>query len=89
MISDDSIGDKVIAGSFLKPHPPSGKATPSTSPFVESVALDYSSQVASLMGGRTEIDFQELLPPGSTRKTAARAFSHVLSMCVVCPPYIS
>ena len=30
------------------------------------------------MGEQTDIEFQELLPYGSTRKTASRAFSHVL-----------
>ena len=34
--------------------------------------------IAEVMGEQTDIEFQELLPYGSTRKTASRAFSHVL-----------
>ena len=36
------------------------------------------SHVASRMGGRLEVRFQELLPANSSRKTASRAFSHIL-----------
>ena len=34
--------------------------------------------IVEVMGDQTDIEFQELLPYGSTRKTASRAFSHVL-----------
>ena len=34
--------------------------------------------IVEVMGEQTDIEFQELLPYGSTRKTASRAFSHVL-----------
>ena len=69
------IGDseEIIAGSF------SHKKTATSSPFIESKASAYTTYVASVMGGRTEMEFQELLPPGATRKTACRAFSHMLS----------
>ena len=37
-----------------------------------------SRHIAEVMGEQTDIEFQELLPYGSTRKTASRAFAHVL-----------
>ena len=76
-ILDDS--DEIIAGSFHVPHPSNSKTTPSSSPFIESKASAYQSHVALVMGGRSEMEFQELLPAGCTRKTASKAFSHILS----------
>ena len=64
------------------PHPsPQEKTTPtsSSSPFIESKASAYSGHVAAVMGGRSQMEFLELLPPGATKKTASVAFSHVLS----------
>lgn len=67
--------EEIVAASFSRPQ---SAAPNSSSPFIESQAMAYSSHMASVMGGRVEMEFQELLPAGSTKKTASQALSHVL-----------
>ena len=42
------------------------------------MSLFPTRHITEVMGVREEIEFRDLLPAGSTRKTAGRAFSHVL-----------
>lgn len=77
-VLDDS--DDIVAGSFSRPYLPTyPSATIASSPFSESKVTTYCSHVASVMGGRSEMDFQELAPPGTSKKMASVSFFHVLS----------
>ena len=84
-LPDLNDSDEIIAGSFSLPHSPHGETTSSSSPSIESKPSAYCSHIVTVMDGRSEMEFQELLPPRSTRKTASVAFSHVLSESIA--PY--
>ena len=56
-----------------------GESRQPTSPFIERDSEVFADHVMSLVGHRKEIRFNELLPRGSTRKTAGVAFHHILS----------
>lgn len=72
----------IMAGEFLRSPLPLNASSSSS-----SSALGFSSHVAGVMGGRTQLEFQELLPPDCTRKTASEAFAHVLSECYFSSSY--
>ena len=63
-----------IGGSSLEFN----NSAQTSSPFIQSKPEAYTAYVAEVMGGRSEVDFRELLPAGATKKTASVAFSHIL-----------
>lgn len=50
-----------------------------SSPFIERNPSTFADRVMSLLERRKQLEFKELLPKGSTRKTAGIAFHHILS----------
>lgn len=56
-----------------------GESRQPTSPLIERNPEVFADHVKSLLAHRKEIRFNELLPKGSTRKTAGVAFHHILS----------
>ena len=56
-----------------------GESRQPTSPFIERKSEVFADHVMSVLGQKKEIRFNELLPGGSTRKTAGVAFHHILS----------
>ena len=57
-----------------------------SSPFIERNPLAFADHVMSLLESRQQLEFKELLPKGSTRKTAGIAFHHILSEFILCNP---
>lgn len=53
------------------------------SPFIERNPKSFAEHVASLLESKEQMKFEELLPEGSTRKTAGIAFHHILSECII------
>lgn len=49
-----------------------------TSPFIEHNPEMFADHLMSLLEHKKEIRFKELLPGGSTRKTAGVVFHHIL-----------
>ena len=50
-----------------------------SSPIIERNPTTFANHVMSLLESRQQLEFKELLPQGSTRKTAGIAFHHILS----------
>ena len=57
-----------------------------SSPFIERNPTTFADRVMSLLESRQQLEFKELLPKGSTRKTAGIAFHHVLSKFILYHP---
>ncbi len=56
------------------------------SPVVERNPSAFADRVMSLLENREQLEFKELLPKGSTRKTAGIAFHHILSEIILYDP---
>ena len=67
--------------SDYQPTNEGGKIQP-TSPFIERNPGTYKYHVMTVLKDKKQIKFKELLPEGSTRKTAGIAFHHILSECI-------
>ena len=55
-----------------------------SSPFIERNPKAFADHVMFLLESRQQLEFKELLPKGSTRKTAGIAFHHILSEFNTC-----
>lgn len=53
-----------------------------SSPIIERNPTAFADHVMSLLENREQLEFRDLLPKGSTRKTAGIAFHHILSEIV-------
>ena len=53
-----------------------------SSPFIEHNHNVFSEYLTSILEARKQVEFKELLPTGSTRKTAGIAFRNILSECM-------
>ena len=63
---------------------PQGLTRLPSSPFIERSPKTFAKRVKSTLESKKQIKFKDLLPEGSTRKTAGIAFHHILSECTLC-----
>ena len=54
-----------------------------SSPIIERNPMAFTDHIMSLLENREQLEFKDLLPKGSTRKTAGIAFHHILSEIVL------
>lgn len=54
-----------------------------SSPIIERNPMAFADHIMSLLENREQLEFKDLLPKGSTRKTAGIAFHHILSEIVL------